>query len=244
MRALHIRREIFTAVLHLAFADHPSLHPANWLRDLEAQVPRKAIRDFWNRFRYGPEAPVSDERIFVPPLDIRHSYDARAGKRPLRRQHSGMIIGGDWDLCRVPMAGQIKIESSRMRYLDGLRWDQTPLFEKMLREVAEGKRPDGCESRADVVHRYETLDRIFEETRRRGRLLSQSELPEYFRREHGGILVHIGRNGELLRASGGMHRFAIAQILELPEMPAQLGVIHAEALYKGLLARFRKPQAA
>lgn len=228
----------------MAFADHPTLHPANWLRDLHAQVPRKAVRDLWNRLRYGPDAPVSDERIFVCPGGIHDSYDSSVGRRPLRRHHSGMVIGGDWDLCRSPLAGQTKIVSSRMHYVDGVPWEQTPLFEKMMRGVAEGKRPDGCTSRADVVHRYETLDRIFEETQRRGRLLSVSELPQPFRREHGGVLVHIARSGEALRAGGGMHRFAIAQILDLPEMPAQLGVVHAEALYKGLLAPLRQSRLA
>jgi len=36
-----------------------------------------------------------------------------------------------------------------------------------------------------------------------------------------------------------MHRLAIAQILELPEVPAQLGVVHPEALYKACLVPLR-----
>ncbi|MGR3376153.1 hypothetical protein [Salipiger abyssi] len=224
----------------MAFADHPTLHPANWLRDIEAQVPRKAVRDLWNRFRYGADAPRSDERIYLPPCEIRDSYDANAGRKPLRRQHSGMIVAGDWDLCRTPFAENIKFQSCRMHYEDGVAWEDTPLFARMLRHLAEGRRPDGCVTHEDVVNRYETLDRIYEETQRRGRLLAQSELPEYFRREHGGILVHIDRNGQPLRASGGMHRLAIAQILKLPEVPAQLGVVHPEAIYKALLAPLRQ----
>lgn len=224
----------------MAFADHPTLHPANWLRDIEAQVPRKALRDLWNRFRYGPDAPRSDERIYLPPCDLDESYDSKAGPRPLRRQHSGKIYGGDWDLCRTSFATGIKPVSCRMHYEDGVPWEQTPMFERMLRELAAGKTPDGCTSREDVVHRYETLDRIFEETQRRGRLLTQSELPEYFRREHGGILVHIDRNGKPLRSGGAMHRLAIAQILKLPEVPAQIGVVHPDAIYKALIAPLRQ----
>jgi hypothetical protein len=61
-------------------------------------------------------------------------------------------------------------------------------------------------------------------------------MPEHFRRAHGGILIHPGREGTLLRASGGMHRFAIARSLDLPEIPAQPGVVHPQALYMNILA--------
>mgnify|MGYP005989067833 CR=1 FL=1 len=223
----------------MILSDTPVLHPANWLRGLRAQVPRKTLRDRWNRICYGPEAPQSDELIFVPPDQIHYTYDSAAGKRPLRRQESGMILGGDWDRCRSDMSRQIKIKSCRMRYVDGAEWPETPLFRKFLKEIAEGRHPDGCRTPEELAQRYEGLDHIYKQTKARGRLLSQAELPDFFRREHGGILVHIGRNGELLRASGGMHRFAIAQILGLPEIPAQLGVVHPEALYKGLLAPLR-----
>lgn len=223
----------------MAFADHPTLHPANWLRDLHAQVPRKAARDLWNRLRYGPEAPLSDELIHVDPAAVHWTYDAKSGRRALRRRQSGMILGGSWDQCRIPLDGQIKITSCEDHFLRGVPWEDTPLFHRMLRELAEGKQPDGCTSRTDLHNRYETLDRIFEETQRRGRLLTQAELPDFFRREHGGILVHVGRDGTLLRASGGMHRFAIARILKLPRIPAQLGVVHAEAIGAGHLRPLR-----
>ena len=43
-----------------------------------------------------------------------------------------------------------------------------------------------------------------------------------------------------MRASGGMHRFAIAKILDLPEMPAQLGAVHREAVRRNLLPPLRR----
>ena len=224
----------------MAITDHPPLHPRNWRRSIEAHVPRKALRDWWNRALYGPDAPQSDECIYVRPRDVLHGYRNAGGNPPLRRQESGRVVDGDWDLRRHDLSSHLKLDSSRMHYVEGVPWEQTPLFDGMMRAVAKGKRPDGCTSREDVVARYEALDRVFEEVQRRGRLLTRAELPEYFRREHGGILIHIGRDGTLLRASGGMHRFAIAKILDLPEMPAQLGAVHREAVRRNLLPPLRR----
>ncbi len=224
----------------MAFSDYPTLHPLNLGRSIEAHVPRKALRDWWNKVLYGRDAPLSDELIFVRPRDVIYGYDASGSRKPLRRQASGRIVDGDWDLSRFSLEDHLKLSSSRMRFIDGVPWEQTPLFEKMIQAVSEGRAPDGCTSRADVVARYAALDRVFDEVQRTGRLLTRSEMPEYFRREHGGILIHLGRDGTFLRASGGMHRFAIARILDLPEIPAQLGVVHPQAIYMNLLAPLRK----
>ncbi|WP_226622786.1 hypothetical protein [Alloyangia pacifica] len=220
----------------MAFTDHPTLYPSNWLRDLHAQVPRKALRDMWNRLRYGPGAPLSDELIRVDARDVNYIY---AGKRPLRRQQSGMILGGNWDQQRRSVEDNRKLLSCRMHFEGGTPWRDTPLFQKLLAEIAQGKTPDECATEEQLVARYKRLDEVFEETRRRGRLLTRAELPEYFRREHGGILLHVGRDGTLLRTGGGAHRFAIARILDLPKIPAQLGVVHPQAFYGGLLAPMR-----
>ncbi|WP_146587490.1 hypothetical protein [Puniceibacterium confluentis] len=224
----------------MVFADHPTLHPLNLGRTLEAHVPRKAMRDWWNRVLYGADAPLSDECIYVRPADVLFGYDKSGGKRPLRRQESGLVVDGDWDQSRYLLDTHVKLSSSRLHFVDGVPWDQTPLFDRMLAEIAKGHVPDGCATRADVIARYAALDRVYDEVQRRGRLLTRSEMPEYFRREHGGILIHLGRDGTFLRASGGMHRFAIARILDLPEIPAQLGVVHPQALYMNLLAPLRK----
>ncbi|WP_370045247.1 MULTISPECIES: hypothetical protein [Salipiger] len=225
----------------MAFADHPTLHPTNWIRDLKAQVPRKLVRDAWNKALYGAEAPLSDEAIYIDPLAVRETCRTMPGGPRLRRRQSGMVVAGDWDLSRTTFGGNVKVVSCRMRYLDGVDWEQTPLFDSLMGKIAAGERPDECASRDDILNRYESLDRVFEETRRRGRLLTKAELPDFFRREHGGILIHIDRNGAPLRAaSGGIHRLAIAQILELPEIPVQIGAVHRDAVKKGLYAPLRR----
>ncbi|WP_375260019.1 hypothetical protein [Citreimonas sp.] len=210
-------------------------------RAIEAHVYRQIVRDRLNRLRYGAGAPLSAMAIYPRPRAITHSYARTKGMPRLGRQQSGMVRGGDWDQSRSDISKSTKLVSCRMRWIDGADWHETPIVRQMVEQIGRGLAPDGCRSREDVLARYRRLDRIFEETRARGRLLDMDELPDFhYRRAHGATLVHIARDGTCLRSGGGAHRFAIAHILDLPEMPAQLGVIHPEALKAGHLDRLRK----
>ncbi|MFP4326476.1 MAG: hypothetical protein ACLFQL_00595 [Paracoccaceae bacterium] len=210
-----------------------------------AQGPQKALRDLGNRLRFGPEAPLSDELLFVDPRAIRFCYrpDPAAGAPDFRRRQSGKVVPGDWDLSRVPVEANHKLQSCRMHFEQGLPWDGTPLIRKLTRQIAAGEIPDECRTEEDIQARHAGLDRLFDLARRTGRLNPRRELQDYFRRAHGGILVHVARDGTLRRAGGGAHRFAIAWILRLPEIPVQLGVIHPEAVRDGLHLGLRRPLA-
>ena len=94
--------------------------------------------------------------------------------------------------------------------------------------------------RAVMVQEQERIDLLKARTLAEGRFLNREELPENFRREHGGILLHVARDGTLLRSGGAGHRFAIARLLNLPEIPAQIGAIHREAVDNGVLASLRR----
>nr|WP_240484484.1 hypothetical protein [Pseudoponticoccus marisrubri] len=210
------------------------------LRAVEAHRPQKALRDRVNRLRFGANGPLSDMAIFPDPRTITESCAPRRGMR-LRRQSSGRVLSGDWDLSRKPVSGSRKYTSCRMRWVEGADWEETPVFQDMLAKISRGEAPDECRTIEEVRERYARLDRIFAETKVRGRLLRMHELPNaYYRREHGAVLVHLARDGSCLRSGGGNHRFAIAKLLELPEMPAQLGVVHPDALRDEHLARLSR----
>ena len=209
-------------------------------RAIEAQVYRQAVRDVYNRLSYGAGAPRSAMAVYPRPRDISQGYDSRSPAGRLRRQKSGLVLDGDWDTHRVDILKSIKLVSCRMRWVDGADWGETPIVQQMIEQIGRGLAPDGCRTHEEVFARYRQLDRIFAETRARGRLLDMDELPGfYYRRAHGATLVHVARDGTCLRSGGGAHRFAIAHILDLPEMPAQLGVIHPLALEAGHLKKLR-----
>jgi hypothetical protein len=209
-------------------------------RAIEAHVYRQLVRDVANKLRYGNLAPLSAMTVYPRPRDITHGYARIQGGPRLRRQHSGMVKAGDWDNHRRDMSNDTKLVSCQMRWINGADWEETPIFRQMLEQIKQGLAPDECRTRDDILTRYRKLDSIFEETRARGRMLEMEELPDfYYRRAHGATLVHLARDGTCLRSGGGAHRFAIAHILDLAEMPSQLGVVHPEALWAGHLERLR-----
>ena len=227
----------------MALSDHPTLNPMNLLRTLEARVPHKVLRDRYNRLRFGPRAPRSDECIFVSPLDVRHVYLPRnnSAAPTFKRRHSGLRRGGDWDLSRGSLPETRATRAIHDRFARGMSWAETGVLDYHLAMISKKGVSEGARTLQDVLARYEALDRAYEEALRTGRLRSRSELPAHFRREHGGIFLHIARDGEPLRSGGGRHRFAIARILGLASVPAQLGVIHPDAVRAGHLERLRSP---
>lgn len=208
---------------------------------IRAGVPRKILRDGMNWLRYWPDPPLSDELIWIDPKKVTHWYkaDPANGAPKFRRRHSGMVVGGDWDLSRKPFDSHLKLSSVRAHYEQGVPWQDTDLFKRLMQKIEAGEEVDGCRSREDLLRRYDRLDRIFEEAKQSGTLRPHGSVNDT-RREHGGILVHIARDGTPLRDGGGMHRFALAIVLNLPLVPAQLGVIHPQAVRSGVLETLRK----
>lgn len=209
-------------------------------KSIRAGVPVKILRDISNRFRFGPNAPRSDELIWVPTRAVKDWYraDPANGAPKFRRRHSGLVASGDWDRSRKPFEDHIKLNSIRDHFERGVPWQQTRLFDWMLQQLAEKGRIDTCTSKEDLVARYDRLDRIYEEAQKTGTLRPHGSVNET-RGEHGGILVHIARDGTPLRDGGGMHRFSIAVVLGLARVPAQLGVIHAQAVADDVLSHYR-----
>ncbi|MGR3270725.1 hypothetical protein [Thalassococcus profundi] len=211
-------------------------------RAVRNQVPRKTMRDIYNRLRYGAGAPLSDETVWLPLAEITRGYrpDPAKGAPVLRRRLSGMVLGGDWHLSSAPLEPSEKDVSCRMHFIEGRPWEETPIWERHTGEIARGHSPDGCRTIDELRGWYARRDAAFRAIRRAGTLTAAAALPDRVRREHGGILVHIGPNGTYLRSGGGAHRFAIAQLLGLTYIPVQVGVVHRDAVLSGEYAKLHK----
>jgi len=195
-------------------------------------------RDIHNILLYGAEAPLFCERISVNPLTcMQYIYG-------LGTSYSGKIIHTSWP----PQDGLIrnifehpKILASYMHWTQGIPWEETGIFQFLLGQIDNHKRKcfDNCYDLETIKMRYAKLDIIFEEVKNALRIKTCMGIDPWFFREKDGIYFHIGPDGSLFFGDGGCHRFAMALVLGLNNIPAKLGCIHKSSLH--LLPLLRKP---
>ena len=194
----------------------------------------RRVRDWcrWiaNVVRFGTTAPRPNERIWIDPSEVRYAL----GGLPVR---SGYVVD-DWPpVDPVPFEQHVHVGYALAHWRDGVPWEQTGAYDYMLEQIRRRGRQDGCFSLEDVERRYERLDELFETARRERRLRTRSEIDPAARNEDGGILIHLGPDGEPAIGDSGKHRMTIAKLLGLGVVPARIGYVHRDALR--LLPTFR-----
>lgn len=182
---------------------------------------RTLRRDAAALLRYGSDAPRFAERLWLHPYDV-----VGALSSPINQKLRGPVATGDWDRHLVPLERLPKIAICLSHWEAGVSWRDAGAYDLMMSLIGEtGHAVDGCSTFADVVKRYERLDRLFDTVSQERQLRAAP-----FRREFGGVLIHLDRDGRPVFGGGGCHRMAIASILALSRMPARLGVVHQQAL--------------
>jgi hypothetical protein len=205
------------------------------IRRIVESTPFRRVRDRgrWisNIIRFGTTAPRPNERVWIDPSEVRYAL----GGLPVR---SGYVVDRWPPVDPVPFDEHVHVRFALAHWRDGVSWENTGAFEYMLEQISRRGRQDGCHDLAEVERRYERLDELFETVRRERRLRTRSELDPGVRDEDGGILIHIGPDGEPAIGDSGKHRMAIAKLVGLTVVPARIGYVHRDALR--LLPEFRR----
>ncbi len=141
----------------------------------------------------------------------------------------------------MPLSNLPKFAYCMRHWQDGLSWEESGAYDHIENLMESQNSVDGCRTRSDIIKRFEMLDAIFEAVRKAGELTAAGKLPNAIFREYGGVLVHIDRNGAPLFGLGGFHRLAIAKILKFPSFPAQIGLVHPDAI--DMLEKYRLPKS-
>lgn len=142
-----------------------------------------------------------------------------------------VIEGGDWDERDRRFRETDVFQAFEAHFDDGVPWPETEFFDRVLREIDDGRAPWGCRSREDLEARCERLEELYETIREDG-YQTQRELldgetddPIGSRRTarrarliNDEIAVDVGRDGEFLFADG-RNRLAIAILLDLDAVP-------------------------
>lgn len=188
-------------------------------------------------------APIEPFRLLeVAPNRITH----RPREKPLL--DNGLttgVKGGEWDLDKSPLSvASPSYKSIKQHFEDGIPWESTEEYQIGLRKIENSDYSFGvsswgpCKSVDDLNRRFAAIDRLYEQIRRYGyrtqaELLSDKadEMVEDLKKdlysppELKEIAVYIDRDGEFLWKEG-IHRLAIAQVLDIEKIPVYVYVRH------------------
>jgi hypothetical protein len=182
-----------------------------------------------NVVRFGRDAPRFAERIWVDPAALTTTLGPL--DFDLGRVGSGRVKGGDWDLDAWAIDESV-VQACVLHWRDGVPWKDTGAYDHIMAAMASSPDGvfDGCRTLEDVERRHGRMDALFEQVAAEGRLRPRNELPGRHFREMGGVRVHVGRTGNLIRGGDGAHRLGMALALGLTIMPAMIGCVHLEAI--------------
>ena len=136
----------------------------------------------------------------------------------------GRVVDGDWDLTAIPLRTSTLWRGLEQRIVEGRDWQETELAAGTGPPEAPniGSRMVGAD-RATLEERFRRIDALVTSLRRDG-WLPHHDVGATFDRE---MAVAIGRDGRLLRNSGGLHRLIVAHLIGLERVPFRVLVEHA-----------------
>jgi hypothetical protein len=186
-----------------------------------------------NKLKYGHDAPRFGDLIYVDPREYDSFIDLAdpTFDNLKTRACSGTVKSGNWDKQpQKKIENLIRYRACVQHWTQNISWKDTGIYDFMLEQIELKGSVDDCYTLEDVIKRYEKLDELFKEIKLTRKFKTQKELNSLNIGENGGILFHIDRNNNPLWAAGGVHRFSMAKILNLDSIPAQLGVVHLNAI--------------
>lgn len=134
------------------------------------------------------------------------------------------ILPGDWDLLKSKIEDTVKYRAVIQHFRDGVQWEETDLFQIYAQRMSRGDSVRGCKNVLELKRSYErTIDPLYVGLQRHGFLLPKQRNQKANDLPH----VHIARDGEIIFGNGGNHRFAMAKLLGIEQMPC---VVHARHL--------------
>jgi len=192
-----------------------------------------ALTRLRNELRY--DAPPDPYRLIrVDPAEVQ----GMVGRdRPMYRA-AGVVEDGDWDRADVRFDDTDVYRAYRAHFEDGVPWQDTDFYDRILAELDSGRVRWGCATRAEFDARCERLDDLYDAIASDGfrsqaalaadgggPLGERSRLPtERHKRE---VAVHVGRDGAVLFADG-RNRLSIAKLLDLDSVPVRVLRRHAD----------------
>ena len=179
--------------------------------------------------------------LWVDPNQITHESRSRMkevlGSKPF--DEPNVVYSGRWDKDCRKFAEKYVPQSLRLRFNQGYDWTETPYYAKRKQTIQQKGSWRGLSSEEELLNYLRELDELYERIKSEG-YKTQTELlasrPSETRElnndapdpELNEIGVNIGRDGKFIWQFRGQHRLAIAQLLDIDEVPVQVLTRHSK----------------
>ena len=194
-------------------------------------------RDLKNRALYGQSAPRYAERIWVQPAKCNGVLIISF---LISRFNSGLVVSRfppDENTCITSLDAVLKIDACLEHWLKGTPWKNTSFFREKLKIIHDRGSFKGCRTEQELVDSWAKYDQMYVAMQKEGRLKTRREMNPWSFREEGGIVAHIGPNGEWYHGNAGNRRLAMSLCLGFEKIPAMLGYVHKDGIKH--LGRYR-----
>jgi hypothetical protein len=162
---------------------------------------------------------VNPYRIYY--IDPRAIQLALAAERYNERCFRDFGLDGDWDKEVVPISSMTLYRGLKQHFVENFGWHETVLSpERVARLEWPEPRRYLRYDRLKFDKRAFELDQLWESLRTDGNLSRE-------RTKYSDILnLAIDRAGRAIRASSGLHRLVMSQLLGLERVPCRISIIH------------------
>lgn len=216
---------------------------------------RPFLNDVKLRVKYGDSKPNPLKLIYVDPGDVSHMLIPHFWRHVCK--YTTHVIGGEWDRnyrdpdimydeqvttteledvdspFLTPIEEYGLYRSMKKHFLENVPWRNTEIYAWLVQKCDERWGRYG--SKRDIVSELEEIDDLYFNMKDNG-YLSQKELardddsrfdaplrpPEVHE-----VAVDVGRDGEII-LDDGRHRFMVARILGIDEIPVRVLVRHPD----------------
>ena len=185
-------------------------------------------RDIINLLRFGMQAPLTYQLFFVETKTISHVLK---DKSKLSQADSGRVVDGSWDQNIIKLVDDQKYSTIYNVIAKNKSFTDPGELVKMYKNSKKYNDQK-------ILKRYDNLEKARLNIEKTGRLSTQFELSSSNFRQKGGIVIHFGRNGDLIFAHAGYHRLALANFKQIKIIPVAIGAVHRQSIINGKFQEF------
>lgn len=188
------------------------------------------LRRYYHRSRWlvfqGITGGRAGKTQWIAPVRVRSGQLPcnQFARRPFR-----FVRHGNWDLEVIDIEEHSVFRSMRAHFVEGVPWERTPHYHEALEKIRSGTGFRGEYSLGEIQKFFEEWENLHHQMRAHG-FRSMADLYRLGLMDNpckrlDEITVNLSRDGTPI-LNDGWHRFCLARILEIPEIPVRVQARH------------------